>query len=112
MYTCLFNADDSDSLAEDETEFETSSPSTSGNLISRGSPCSCKPDGSRSLSQVDDLSNLSGDDVSSVDKITPGLLPTNKNHCNQQQSQQANMLCDTNSPETSGNSSSDSERAW
>ena len=108
MYTCMFNADDSDSLAEDETEFETSNTSTSGNQISRGSPCSCKPDGSQSLSQVDDLSNLSSDDINSVDDITPGLLPTNTDHCNQQQPQQANMLCDTNSPETS-NSSSDSE---
>ena len=109
MDTCMFNADDSDSLAEDETEFETSNPSTSGNKISRGSPCSCKPDGSQSLSQVDELSSLSSDDVSSVDDIhadTPGLLPTNTDHCNQQPSQQANMLCDSKTSD----SSSDSER--
>jgi hypothetical protein len=49
MHTCMFNADDSDSLAEDETEFETSNPSTSGNQISHGSPSSCKLDGSPSL---------------------------------------------------------------
>lgn len=103
----MFNTDDSDSLAEDETEFETSNPNTSGNQIPRGSPCSCKRDGSQSLRQVVELSSLSSDDVSSVDDIhadTPGLLPTNTDHCNQQPSQQANMLCDSKTSDSSSDS--------
>ena len=61
MYTCIFNAGDSDSLAEDETEFETSNPSTFGNQISHGSSCLYKSGGtcSQSLSQVKAQSKLS-----------------------------------------------------
>lgn len=86
----MFNVDDSDSLAEDETQFEASNPSTSGNQISHGSPSSCKPDADGSPSLSHELSSLSSGDANGVeisDNIRADTLPANTDRCNQQQSQ-------------------------
>ena len=99
---CVFNnyADDSDSLVESETEFETSNPSIStlqGNQNSVGSSRIYKTGGS-SFSQMNAQSELSSDNSNSEnesqtgDNVGTSGAPDNLSCFNEQQSDHSNSI--------------------